>query len=427
MNEDFLQFVWKNKLFNTQKLVTTNGEQIEILKPGFQNFDAGPDFIDARIKINDTLWAGNVEIHLKSSDWNSHYHSNDKAYNNVILHVVHKHDEEVITNANRKLPTFVMDFDNKLFANYNQLLFSASDIRCADKLEIINEFKLKHWFERVLVNRLEKKSRIFLQQLKSEKYSWEEAFYIQIARNFGFKTNALPFEMLTRATPLHILAKHKNSLFQIEALLFGQAGFLKNDAGDDYFLKLRKEYLFLQHKYQLKPIEEHLWKFLRLRPANFPTVRLTQFAYLIFTSHGLFSKIIEANNIEQLIALFDVNTSEYWEKHYKFNEESKKRIKRLGQHSVKNILINTVVPVLFVYGEEKDNENYKERAFHILESLPAERNHIVEKWRELKLEIKNALDSQACIELYNEFCKPQKCLHCDIGREVILKYEEGNL
>jgi Protein of unknown function (DUF2851) len=423
MKEDFLQFVWKYKLYNTDNLVTTNGDTLEVLKPGFQNLDSGPDFIDARINMNDTLWAGNVEVHIKSSDWKAHNHETDKAYNNVILHVVLEHDVEVHTSSKRNLPTFILKFDSKLFVNYNKLIFAQSTISCSNKLSQVNEFKLTHWFERVLINRLERKSRDFLHQLKDKNNSWEEAFYIQMAKNFGFKTNALPFEMLARATPLTILAKHKNSLFQIEALLFGQAGFLEDNYEEEYFQKLKKEYLFLKNKYQLKPIDLHLWKFLRLRPANFPTIRIAQFSYLVHNSYGLFSKIVESKSIEHLISLFDIKPSVYWENHYKFNEESKKRIKRFGNSSVKNVLINSVVPVLFVYGEEKGDEKYKDRAFKILESLPAEKNNIVSKWSDLSIEIKNALDSQASIELYNEYCKPQKCLHCEIGREVITKYE----
>lgn len=423
MNEEFLHFIWKNRLYVSFDLQTVSGESIEVHKPGFHNFDAGPDFIDARIKINDTLWAGNVEIHTKSSDWKVHNHTDDESYNNVILHVVYEHDEEIETNSKRNLPVLILDFDEELFHNYNKLLFGKSVIRCQDKLDLINNIKLKIWIDRVLVKRLERKSVLFLNQLKELKNNWEETFYVQLAKNFGFKTNALPFEMLARSLPLNIIAKHKNSLFQIEALLFGQAGFLNSKEGDDYYKELRKEYSFFRNKFQLQPIDNFLWKFLRLRPANFPTIRIAQFASLLYKSSALFSKVTESEKTSQLLNYFDVRTSEYWENHYKFNEESTHKIKKLGKVSIQNILINTVIPMLFVYGEEKGKDQFKERAFSILESLPAERNHIIQKWRELDIEIKNALDGQALIELYNEFCKPEKCLHCDIGREVILDYE----
>lgn len=420
MNEAFLQFVWKHRLFNATNLKTEDGQTVEVIHPGQHNTDAGPDFFNSRIRIDGTTWAGNVEIHQRSSDWCLHKHEQDSAYDNVVLHVVRDHDAEVRTSGGEVVQTMVLDYPPHLEANYEQLLQSDRWIACADRFFEADQMTLQIWFHGLMVERLQQKTQAIVDQLAQNKNDWNETFYQFLARNFGLKTNALPFELLARALPIQILAKHKNNLFQLEALLFGTAGLLNEQLlGDDYFLALRKEYAFLYKKYQLKPIESHLWKFLRLRPVNFPTVRLAQFAALVHHSSALFSSLVELDDLNEIRKLFRVQASEYWDTHYRFNKPSPKRVKALGDSAFHNILINTVVPFLFVYGEYHNRQNLKDKALEFLEKIPAEHNSIVSNWKTLGVSVRSAFDSQALIQLKNNYCTPKKCLKCHLGIKLI--------
>ncbi len=422
MPEEFLQFIWEQQLQYKNSLNSVSNEKIEILQPGNKNTDAGPDFFNAKIKIENTIWAGNIEIHKKSSDWYVHNHHNDKAFDNVILHVVEEYDKPVKNSLGGEIPALILKYPKKLQINYQQLLDSKSWIPCQEQFFTVDLFVLKMAFHRLMVERLEAKTSEIITRLEENKNNWNETFYQFLAKMFGFKTNALPFELLAKSLPLPVIAKHKNKLFQIEALLYGNAGLLNEQLlGDSYFLKLRDEYSFLFRKYKLKPIEMFLWKFMRLRPGNFPSVRIAQFAALIHQSESLFSKILEIESIEKLKQLLNVKASDYWDTHYRFNKSSPKKVKELGDASINLLIINVVVPFLFVYGDYHSKYEFKDRAFKFLEMLPAEHNSIITKWEILGVKPRSAFETQALLQLKNVYCRMKKCLFCQVGNKLIKK------
>lgn len=294
-------------------------------------------------------------------------------------------------------------------------------IACRNDLLNIDTFTIQNWLGKLAIERLEEKSKRIHKLLENTNNSWETAFYYQLAENFGFKLNSAPFKLLAKSLPLNYIAKHKNDLFQIEALFFGQAGFLNEDTGDEYYLSLRKEYEYLKKKFQLKSIEKHLWKFSRSRPGNFPTIRIAQFAQLIYKSSALFSKIIETKNVADFYKLFIVKPSGYWDNHYVFNKESVIKIKIIGKSAVDIILVNTIIPFLFVYGKSKGLHDIQERAINLLENIKPEKNSIITRWDELNVKPSNAFDTQALIQLKNNYCEPKKCLNCQIGNSLISK------
>lgn len=421
MPEEFLQYIWEQQLFNTQNLKTTSGQSIEIIHTGKRNHDSGPDFFNAKIKLNGTVWAGNVEIHKNSSDWFLHHHENDKAYDNVVLHVVEKNDKAVFRSSGEELPVFEIEYPEHLKTNYQSLLNAETWIACEAQFHKINPVLLQLGFNRLMIERLENKTIEIIERLKQNNNDWNETFYQMLARMFGFKVNNLPFELLAKSLPVQILAKHKNNLFQMEALLFGNSGLLNQQLlGDDYYLQLREEFSFLYNKYNLAPIEGHLWKFLRLRPVNFPTIRISQLAALIHRSHGLFSKIIDIGSLQELKELFNVQASEYWNSHYNFNKAtSKTTVKKLGESAVNILIVNVVVPFLFVYGENQNKRHLQNRALEFLEKLPPEKNSIVKKWQDLGVECRSAFESQALIQLKNLYCEKKNCLNCQIGVKLV--------
>lgn len=431
MKEEFLQFIWRYGLFTKTSLKTTDGKSLEIIQTGQFNSDSGPDFFNSRIRIGDTTWAGNIEIHQKSSHWQLHKHDTDAAYDNVILHVVEKHDQDIQVK-NHLLPTLEITYPDEILNNYEELLRSELWIPCQERLPEHDPFLLRFWFSSLMIERLESKTGDILKILEQNQNNWNETFYQLLARNFGMKTNALPFELLARSLPLQILSKHKNDLFQLEALLFGQSGLL-NEAllGDDYFLALRKEYSFLYKKYKLSAIESHLWKFMRLRPINFPTVRIAQLAMLIHHSSALFSRILETEKIDELRNLFKVSASEYWNTHYRFNKTSgENRPKVLGETAFNNLVINTIVPLLFVYGDQHLDQPMKDRALLLLENLAPEENQIIRKWNESGIESFSAFETQALLQLKNSYCDRKKCLNCQLGARIITKVnhsEDGSV
>jgi len=420
MTEEFLQYIWKNALYYPSSLTTDNKEEVTVLSPGDINFNAGPDFLNARLRIGDTIWAGNIEIHINSSDWIKHQHQNNKAYNNVILQVVYQNDVKANLQNGSQVPTVEVKFEKRLYENYQNLINGNNWIPCQEKIKNLDSFQMNHILRILTVERLKEKSDEIAQTLRFTKNDWSETFYIHLAKNFGFKINAVPFEMLARSLPLKCIAKHKDNLLQIEALLFGQAGFLNDQCNDEYYILLVREYRLLQSKFNLKPLEKHLWKFLRLRPCNFPTIRLAQFAKLLYRSSFLFTKIVQAEDLKQLKSYFDISASEYWEKHYNFSKESvSDRKKSLGIISFNNVVINTVVPVLFVYGDHNDKNELKEKAINFLTELPAEDNHIIRNWSKLGFYPKNAFETQGFLQLKNKYCARRKCLNCQIGKKII--------
>jgi hypothetical protein len=421
MNEDFLQFIWRFGLFNKDSVKTTDNQNITVLNLGIINKDSGPDFFNAKIKIGEIIWVGNIEIHINASDWKRHKHNADKSYDNVILHVVKNADCDIFRSNGSKIPALEIQYDSNLEKRYSKLLTANTWIACQNYIDNIESFKMKHFLNRMMIERLEQRSAHIGKILSDTKNDFKEVFYRLLFRSFGFGTNTLPFELLAQATPLAAINKHRNSVLQIEALLFGQAGFLNEQPLDDYQSQLQKEYKFLKNKFDLKPVEKHLWKFMRLRPTNFPTVRIAQLAQLLTQCEGLLAKIIAFEKPEELNAFFEFNASEYWDTHYNFGKQTSKRIKSFGKNSAEKIIINLIVPYLFAYGKAKGEEKFSEKAFDLLEVISPEKNNIVTGWENLGVKVENAFYSQALIQLKTMYCNNKQCLRCVIGKNVIDK------
>jgi hypothetical protein len=421
MSEDFLHHIWKFRLFDQLNLQTTDAVPVEIIHPGQHNTDSGPDFFNARIRVGDTVWAGNVEVHITASDWNRHGHQKDPAYQNIILHVVFAADKAILRDTGEQVPTLVIGprVSQKMYTNYLHFKVSGDWIPCARQIADVAPIHFDSALDRVLVERLERKSGQILQCLRLNHNNWEETLYQQLARSFGFRTNASPFELLARSLPSLCIARHRSSLLQVEALLFGQAGLLETDLHDAYPRALQNEYVYLKKKFSLQPVQSHLWKFHRLRPVNFPTIRIAQFAALLSGASNLFSKIMDCEDLKALRVLFMVEASSYWDSHYSFDRSSPQRKKSFGESAFLNVLINTVVPFLFVYGKEKADDQYCSRALRFLTELPAESNAILAEWEALGCRHETAYESQALLELKNEYCSKRRCLSCNVGTYLL--------
>ncbi|WP_276359882.1 DUF2851 family protein [Daejeonella sp. H1SJ63] len=420
--EELLHCIWKFRLFDQEDLRCRNGEKLQIIRSGQHNHDAGPDFESAKIRIDDTLWAGNVEIHVRSSDWERHQHHHDPAYDNVILHVVAEYDQPVYRTDGTEIP--VLEIFNRIpahiFSNYQALMAGMSWIPCGNKFNANNPVLIKNWLSRLLIERMEDRSRQIGTLLDEFRGSWDDAFYISIARNFGFKINAVPFEMLARSLPRQLFGKYKNNIFQIEALVFGQAGFLTDKHRDDYPSKLRAEYAFLRRKHSLHSVDRYLWKFMRLRPGNFPTVRLAQFAALMSGTPHMFSQIVNEADLSKIEGLFrDLQLNKYWKDHCHFEESSRKKSAGLGNDSVSNLLINTVAVFLFVYGIKTGSSVHTDRGLGILENMKPENNRIIRRFIQSGFEPESALDTQALLQLKKYYCDEKKCLSCGIGIQLL--------
>ena len=420
MTEEFLQYLWKFRLYKPG-IALVSGEPLEIIHPGEQNSDSGPDFFNTRIRIGDTIWAGNSEIHIRASDWHRHNHQSDKSYNNVILHVVLENDQPVMREDGHPIPVIEVGgkYDTGMYERYRGFMLNRQWIPCEGLIDDVDSFELEAWLESLLIERLARKETLISGMLKQNQNDWHETFYRSLARAFGFKLNADAFETLAKSLPQQYLGKHKDNLLQVEALLFGQAGLLNEELTDQYAQTLWYEYTFLRKKFGLKPINGYLWRFMRLRPLNFPTVRIAQFAMLIHQSAGLLSKLLEAVNVDQLLHLLDVGCSGYWQTHYQFEKDSASREKRLGRDSTILLIINTVIPFMFALGRHKDNQAIKDKALQLLEDLPGEVNSITKKWVSLGMDISSAAQSQAFMELKNNYCNFKKCLNCRIGNTLI--------
>lgn len=417
--EDILHYIWKFRLFQ-KDLRTTDGQQIEVIDVGLPNTNEGPDFFNAKIKIGDKVWAGNVEIHTSSDEWVKHKHHTNKNYNSVILHIVEKANCEVFNETGQSVLQCEIIYPKSIKENYDFLIHSNTDIPCCNYIASMPPFHLNSWMRSLLIERLERKSNNIQALLERFNNSWEEVFYVLLSRNFGFGLNSDSFERLALSLPLRYLQKQGDNLVQIEALLFGQAGLLDDiKVSDDYFSLLRKEYEFLKNKYELKPLESYIFKNLRTRPTAFPQIRIAQLAALLHSSHGLFSKIIECTDIGRIRLMFHVNASEYWQTHYTFGQSSPKKSKYLGDSSLDIILINTVAPILFIYGKAIDSEVHCDRALQFLELLKPEQNSITKSFSKLKMPLNNAADSQAIIQLKREYCELRKCLYCRIGHQLL--------
>lgn len=420
MQEEFVCYLWKNKLF-LPELHTVQGETIYIMHQGMRNHDAGPDFTDARIRIGSTLWAGNVEVHVNASDWMKHNHHKDKNYDNIILHVVYQNDLQILRSNKEEIPTLEVHgkFKNELYARYLDFLSASRWIPCEHSILDSPSIIRSKTIERMLIERLEKKTHFILNKLRVNQNNWENTFYLQLARSFGFSVNAEAFELLAHSCPLKYLGKHKGNLIQLEAMLFGQAGMLKTSLHDKYHQQLKTEYEHLRNKFAFSPMDPHHWKFLRLRPVNFPTVRIAQFAALLNKSSGLFSALIGINSYQEAFDLFDITPSPYWETHYRFGRSSPAKSKHLGRNSILLIILNTVIPFMFAYGKYKKDEGFTEKALNLYEDIPAEKNAIIRKWSDLGLNVTEASQSQALLELKKSYCDRKRCLDCDIGNYLI--------
>ncbi len=420
MKEIFIVYLWEHKLLSTN-LKTVEGEKIEVIFPGFRNQDAGPDFSNARVKIGTTIWAGNVEVHLNASDWYKHHHHSDPVYDNVILHVVYSSDKDVYRANRQKIPCLEVKgrFDEKLLLKYRSFIESKRWIACENLLGSVQRFTWMSWLDRMIAERLEDKLEATLALLKKTDNDWEETFYYRLLLNFGFKTNDLPFGRLAQILPFNLLLRHADQLLQLEALLFGQAGMLNTPFTDAYPIQLKKEYHFLSTKYDLKPMEASAWRFLRMRPANFPTIRLAQLASIIHENGRIFSGILASNDINDIRKLFSAKASTYWDTHYRFDKPSKPKIKQMGNNAIDLLILNTVVQLIFTYGIYHGNEQYTDRALLLLEALQPENNQITRKFENAGIKAVNALQSQALLHLKSEYCNPKRCLDCRIGNLLI--------
>jgi hypothetical protein len=432
VTEAFLYFLWQFQYYDHTNLLTTEGELVQILHPGFRNANAGPDFLNARLLINDVEWVGSVEAHTKASDWLAHRHQHDPAYNNVILHIVWTDDRLPDTKYRRPtrtdgstMPTLELQArtGSDLLSRYNALTESPDTIPCAGQFRAVQPLRITAMLDKAMLQRLERKAAD-VKAIYEATQDWEETAYRLLAINLGFKINADPMAQLSRAVPQRALMKHRDSVRQIEAMLFGTSGLL--DAVDEtetdaYVDDLRREYRFLAAKYGLleKQVSAHVWKWGRLRPANFPTLRLAQFARLMSNHGSLFSLFVGMNDAPSLLKKLQVQPTDYWQTHYRFGKTTEKAAPTLGAASATNILINTVAPLLAAYAHHRDRSEYIDRAIALLEQLPPEKNTITGGWEELGLSIRSAFDSQASIELYNSFCTPKKCLSCQIGASLV--------
>lgn len=423
MTEKLLHFIWQFKYRQLNGTLTSQGQKVEIIDPGIQNNDSGPDFFNAKVKIDDTIWAGNAEIHVNASDWYTHGHNSDPAYNNVILHVVQHNDKVTIAENGHQISTLVLQISENLEKEHNELINSTQWIPCADKLKKVDSLTVSAFIDRLMVERLENKTLFVEVLVNSTNGSWEEAFYQAVVRSFGLPSNALPAEMLAKSLPLKTLAKHKNNLFQLEALIFGQSGLFKRfgDIEDAYLISLKIEYSYLQKKFSLTPIDGNLWKFLRMRPSAFPTIRLAQLAALTHKSSSLFSKTMNCDSFDCMTKLFKTTTSEYWQNHYVFGKTSTKRIKTIGQNTISVIAINVAAPFMYAYGKSKGNEELSGKALKILEQLKPETNSIISNFAELGIQSKNAAEGQSLIHLKKNYCDNKECLRCPLGAKILLK------
>lgn len=417
--EQLLHYVWKHKIFPLKELKTTTGQQVEVIDTGLANTDAGPDFFNAKLKLDGVLWIGNIEIHERSSDWFKHGHHADAGYNSVILHIASEIDTEISRSNGERISQIQLICPEAVRTNYKELLETDSYPPCYRIIPSLPPFTAHSWMTALQMERFEQKATLLNERLKRCQGNWEDAFFITLARNFGFGLNGDAFETWAHRLPFRAVDKHRNDLFQIEAIFFGQAGILEDSDGDGYYLRLKKEYTYLQHKFGLIPMDASLWRFLRLRPANFPHIRIAQLACLYHRAYGLLSRIMETETLQGVRDILKGGTSEYWLTHYTFGGSSPSRPKTLSNTSLDLLIINTVVTFLYAYGLHKGNRVLCARAGCFLEELKAENNYITRMWEQCGMKASNAADSQALIQLKKEYCDKKKCLYCRIGYEYL--------
>ncbi|MBZ4191769.1 DUF2851 family protein [Niabella beijingensis] len=418
MNEQLLQYIWQFQYFNARSLTTTEGTPVQVLYVGVLNRNQGPDFEQARIRIGTTLWAGSVELHLKTSDWKKHRHHADVNYRKVVLHVVYEDDHP----EPEGLPVVELKtrISRNLLNRYEGLMNTRSFIPCEKMIATVPQLTLGMWKSRLVAERLIRKGAVVENYLETNHQHWEESFWWLLAKNFGLPVNADAFEAIAKSIPLNLLGRHKQRVQQLEALLLGQAGLLDNSFEDPYPVMLQREYRFLRKKYGLQPVNLPV-HFLRMRPGGFPTIRLAQLAMVIASSVHLFSKVIAEDTLENIRKWFRVEANDFWHYHYTLNEASGLRIKSIGPAMIDNIIINTIAPVLFAYGSIYGKHALKEKAIRWLEETRPEKNTITRSFEHFGLANRSAMDSQAFIELKTRYCDERKCLYCSIGNYLIKK------
>lgn len=425
--EKLMQYVWKHRLWRSEDMVTNTGKKVRVVDPGLLNTDAGPDFFNAKIEIDGHMWVGNVEMHYRATDWKRHHHDSDKAYDSVILHVVAKDDAPVRRTNGELIPQLVLEVSPQFNADYASLVGATIEVPCATKIKQVPHLTIVEWVEGLAFERLHGKVERIHQLLDSFNGSWEDVCYVTLARNFGFGINNDAFERLARRTPLRLLGKHSDSVLQIEALLFGQAGMLDAQklGMDSYYNQLCTEYAFLSNKFQLTPMEKESWKLFRIRPQNFPYRRIAMLAQFIEGGFRMMNRILEAEGEKEMRALFEVELSGYWTKHYTFGKPNERATATLSRSSIDIILINTVAPLLYAYGELTGNYEMTDKAIKLLEDLRAESNSIVSHFVAYGIDCPDALTSQALVQLKREYCDARKCIYCKIGHHLLSKAARG--
>ena len=427
--EQLLHYTWKHKLYPLKELTTSDGQRVEIVDPGLHNRNAGPDFFNAKIRIGSTMWVGNVEIHDKSSDWYQHGHDKDSRYDNVVLHVAAELDTEVMKSNGEYVPQLQLSVPDDVLTHYDELQKTDEYPPCYKVIPDLSALIIHSWMAALQTERLEQKTEAIRKRAELCNGSWEDAYFVTLARNYGFGINGEVFEQWAYNIPLNAVAHHRDDLFQIEAIFMGQAGLLELDSipeyyqkdalNDGYFAKLRNEYQYLAHKFSMKPIDFKLWRFLRLRPQNFPHIRISQLANLYYQQKAGLSQLMECETLDELKNVLKSQVTPYWETHYTFGSTSPKNEKHLSYGSINLLMINTAIPMLFAYGRHTTKEVLCDKAFDFLEQLKAENNHIIRMWQQVGLPVKTAGDSQALIQLKKEYCDKKECLRCRFGYEYL--------
>ena len=433
--ENLVRYVWKHRLFPLTPLQTTDGHSVEVLHPGTENRHDGPDFFNAKVKIGETLWVGNVEVHGKASDWMQHGHDTNKRYDSVVLHVVGMVDRTIVRTDGTLIPQLQLEIPKSIVANYDELRKTEHYPPCYRVIPELSTLTVHSYLSSLLCERLDMRAEQIALRYETHEKNWDDALFSTLARNFGFGTNGDAFDEWARRMPFRAVDKHADNLLQVEALFFGQAGLLEEDAvpsyyraalaDDVYFQSLKKEYQFLAHKFELRPIDYTQWRLLGMRPANFPHVRLAQLAMLYHEHRICVSRLMNAPDRLAIAEMLRVGTSAYWDTHYVFGSTTSVPVKkRVTDNAVTLLLINSVAPFYYSYGCRKGSEQHCEQAVALLEQLKAENNYIIRSWEDCGLRVKNAADSQALIQLKKFYCERRDCLRCRIGYEY-LKREYG--
>jgi hypothetical protein len=416
IKEDFIQFVWQYGLFDQSHLKTLQNEGVKIFKPGELNLNQGPDFLNSKIQIGDVTWAGNIEIHLKTSDFYKHKHHSDPAFQNLILHVVYENDIAVGQLPLLELKNRISD---KIINGFSQLKQNKQLIPCSDYIGNIEDSVVKTWLQRLFIQRLENKCNKINQELIYSQFNWENLFWQMLFKYMGGTVNKEVFEQLAKHIDFNLAIKNCDKQNFVEALFFGTAGMLSTDIDDIYYINLRNEYFYIKNAYKINQLNLHLWKYMRMRPVSFPDIRIAQLAVLLKNRPRFFSDILEIKNVKELRKLFLIEIPSYWQNRFRFGVESHILEKKLGNDQVDVILINVIVPLLFFYGRINNNYEYEDQAIKIMEELHSEKNKITRMYSQFGIKSINAAESQSLLELYLNYCKQKRCLSCNLGNKVL--------